>query len=79
MQSISSKTENYTNVDDTNKIYDELNKYFKTIVEEKHSIVDGNVTDPMGEMIEFQLKDGQSFTADDYALVGNDGSQLKMV
>lgn len=77
MQSISSKTENYTNVDDTNKIYDELNKYFKTIVEEKHSIVDGNVTDPMGEMIEFQLKNGQSFTHDDYVLVGNDGSQLK--
>ncbi|HEN0187886.1 SpaA isopeptide-forming pilin-related protein [Streptococcus sp. R4] len=55
MQSISSKTENYTNVDDTNKIYDELNKYFKTIVEEKHSIVDGNVTDPMGEMIDFPI------------------------
>ncbi|MTW28500.1 cell surface protein, partial [Streptococcus pneumoniae] len=38
MQSISSKPENYTNVTDTTKILEQLNRYFHTIVTEKKSI-----------------------------------------
>ncbi len=44
MQSISSKPENYTNVTDTTKILEQLNRYFHTIVTEKKSIENGTIT-----------------------------------
>ncbi|MTW38029.1 cell surface protein, partial [Streptococcus pneumoniae] len=55
MQSISSSPDNYTNVADPSQILQELNRYFYTIVNEKKSIENGTITDPMGELIDFQL------------------------
>ncbi|CTL21302.1 hypothetical protein ERS070054_00517 [Streptococcus pneumoniae] len=77
MQSISSKPENYTNVTDTTKILEQLNRYFHTIVTEKKSIENGTITDPMGELIDLQLGTDGRFDPADYTLTANDGSRLE--
>lgn len=77
MKSISSRPENYVNVSDTNRIFEHLNNYFNTIVEEKKSIENGTITDPMGKLIDFQLGDNKDFDPSDYVLVGNDNSKLE--
>lgn len=76
MQSISSSPDNYTNVADPSQILQELNRYFYTIVNEKKSIENGTITDPMGELIDFQLGADGRFDPADYTLTANDGSSL---
>lgn len=76
MQSISSKPENYTNVADASQVLDQLNRYFYTIVEEKKSIDNGTITDPMGKLIDFQLGDDNRFSPEDYTLTASDGSVM---
>lgn len=71
---MSSNKENYFDTENINMLPENFNKILKNVLQS--TVRQGQITDPMGEMVKLDLGKNGKFDVNDYTLFASDGSKM---